>query len=186
MKLYVARHGQTDWNAEDRICGISDIPLNRHGVEQAQALADKLAEFRLAAILSSPLGRARETAAIIARAAGLDYTADARLIERNYGAFEGTSRHAEAFRQAKRQFPGRLDGGESLLQVGYRVYGLIEETRARYGGQSVLFVTHGGICKVIHSYFNDLSNEAFHAFHAKNGAFQAYECGGDDGSFTWK
>lgn len=91
MKLYLVRHGQTDWNATDRLQGQSDIPLNTAGVTQAEFLRDQIHQrgLHFDAIYSSPLQRVRKTAEIIA--AGQPITVDARLNERNAGQFEGGS-----------------------------------------------------------------------------------------------
>jgi probable phosphoglycerate mutase len=96
--LYYIRHGQTDWNAEQRFQGRKDIPLNALGRAQAKANGEKLAsllpEPSLLSYSSSPLGRARETMEIIRDALGLNpagYEIDARLIEASYGDLEGTT-----------------------------------------------------------------------------------------------
>lgn len=89
MKLYFVRHGQTDWNASDRLQGQSDIPLNETGVAQAESLRDQIRQrgLHFDAIYSSPLQRVRKTAEIIAN--GQPIIIDARLNERNAGQFEG-------------------------------------------------------------------------------------------------
>lgn len=90
MKLYLVRHGQTDWNAANRLQGQSDIPLNGIGVAQARSLRDQIRQrgLRFNAIYSSPLQRARKTAEIIAD--GGPIIIDDRLNERNIGQFEGS------------------------------------------------------------------------------------------------
>ena len=65
MALYVARHGQTQWNAENRICGRTDLPLNEVGLQQASALAEKAADCHLDVIVASPMLRARQTAELL-------------------------------------------------------------------------------------------------------------------------
>ncbi|TYP77534.1 putative phosphoglycerate mutase/uncharacterized phosphatase [Paenibacillus methanolicus] len=85
MELYVVRHGQTEWNAQNRVCGRTDIPLTAKGEEQARAIAASLADRHFDAIIASPLARARRTAEIIANARGVHITKDDRLIEQHYG-----------------------------------------------------------------------------------------------------
>lgn len=89
MKLYFVRHGETDWNAADRLQGQSDIPLNARGVAQAEFLRSQIRQRGLTfdAIYSSPLQRVRRTAEIIAD--GQPIIIDDRLMERNAGQFEG-------------------------------------------------------------------------------------------------
>jgi broad specificity phosphatase PhoE len=70
MRLYAARHGQTQWNVENKICGRTDVPLTDVGLEQARALAENAKELGLDLIIASPLLRARQTAAAVAEACG--------------------------------------------------------------------------------------------------------------------
>ena len=86
--LYL-RHGQTDWNAEGRMQGSTDIPLNATGRAQAAAAADRLANTQIDRIVASPMARAAETARIVAQSKGLTPTYDDRLKERYFGAFDG-------------------------------------------------------------------------------------------------
>ena len=122
MKLYVARHGQTRWNAENRICGRTDLPLTETGISQAQALAKKAAPLGIDLIISSPMLRAHHMAQIVAEHCGAEVMVDARLIEQNYGVFEGLDRKNPDFLANKRQFAVRYPGGESMLDMAGRIY----------------------------------------------------------------
>ncbi|MEM7267806.1 MAG: histidine phosphatase family protein [Pseudomonadota bacterium] len=86
--LYL-RHGQTDWNAEGRMQGSTDIPLNATGRAQAHAAAERLANTHVDRIIASPMARAAETARIVAESKGLTPVYDERLKERYFGAFDG-------------------------------------------------------------------------------------------------
>jgi probable phosphoglycerate mutase len=174
MKLYAARHGQTEWNSESRVCGISDINLTNKGIEQAKELSTKLIDHQIDIIFSSPLRRAKITAEIISNTIGKDYIIENRLIEQNYGFFEGVPRDMEEFKEAKKHFPSKLLGGESLFQVVHRVYNLIEETKEKYPNNNVMFVTHGSVCRVINAYFNDLSNEEYYKYYTGNCEWSEY------------
>ena len=90
-RICLVRHGETAWNAERRLQGHIDIPLNPRGLSQAEATARSLARAgeRFAALYSSDLQRARQTAEAVARAHGLAATHDARLRERHYGVLQG-------------------------------------------------------------------------------------------------
>lgn len=92
MKLFVVRHGETDWNAQHIAQGQTDIPLNAHGIEQAERLCETLKQrgLKFDAVYSSPLERVRRTAEIIT---GNQYNIvlDKHLNERNLGDLEGTS-----------------------------------------------------------------------------------------------
>lgn len=108
MKLYVVRHGQTEWNYENRVCGVSDVKLTDKGEEQANELSKIINEKRIDIIFTSPLSRAVKTAEILSSAISKDLVIDRRLIEQDYGIFEGVYRDNNNFLVAKRHFPSKL------------------------------------------------------------------------------
>ena len=174
MKLYAARHGQTQWNLENRICGRTDLPLTEAGKAQAEILAEKAASLELDRIISSPMLRARETADAVSRKCHIPVETDDRLIEQNYGIYEGKDRQDPAFLANKRMFACRYPGGESMMDVAYRVYSLIDELRGKYPDQNILMVCHGGVCRVIRTYFEDMTNEEFASYSEENAACREY------------
>ena len=89
MKLYVARHGETEWNRLNKVCGRTDSPLTDKGLQQAQLLADGLENCPIDVIIASPLSRAQETARAVAERKHLPIITDERLIEQDYGMYEG-------------------------------------------------------------------------------------------------
>lgn len=175
MKLYVARHGQTRWNLEDKVCGRTDLPLTQLGMEQAQLLADRTKDLKLGVILSSPMLRACQTAAPTAALYGLEILTDDRLVEQDYGIYEGVSRFDEGFLGNKRHFAYRYPGGESMMDVAHRVYGLLDEIREKYAGKNVLLVCHGGVCRVIRTYFEDMTNDEYFHYSEENANVREYE-----------
>lgn len=154
------RHGETPWNAERRLQGHIDVPLNARGLSQADATARSLARAgeRFAAIYSSDLQRARQTADALAQAQGLAATHDPRLRERHYGVLQGLTfaeaerQHPQTWQHFKRRAPDvALDGGgESLAILAARVHAALEEIAARHGGETVVVVTHGGVLDIVH------------------------------------
>ena len=88
--LYLARHGQTDYNLNRIFQGASDIPLNETGKKQAEALRDLLSDIPLTRAFISPLDRARETASIILKDRNIPQKVESRLIELHFGDWEGT------------------------------------------------------------------------------------------------
>ena len=174
MKVYVARHGQTQWNAENKVCGRTDQPLTEVGLAQAQLLAERTKDLKIDVIISSPLLRARQTAEPAAALHGVEILLDDRLIEQNYGIYEGVDRQDEGFLSNKRHFAVRYPGGESMMDVAYRVYSLLEEIKVRYAGRNVLLVCHGGICRVIRTYFEDMTNDAYFRYSEENAAVREY------------
>lgn len=175
MKLLVTRHGQTQWGVEHRICGRTDIPLNDAGRQQARQLAEALRARPIDLILTSPMERARETAQIIASACGAPVQAEPRLIEQNYGIYEGKDQRDPDFWENKSRFAWRYPGGESMFQLAHRVYGVLDELREKYPDKTVLIVCHGGVCRVLRTYFMDVTNEEFRAFSMGNCALEEFE-----------
>jgi len=175
MKLYVARHGQTQWNAENKVCGRTDQPLTEGGIAQAEALAEKAAELGIDLILSSPLQRAYRMAQIIGDRCGAELRTDERLIEQNYGIFEGVDRKDPGFLASKRQFAVRYPGGESMMDMAGRIYPLLGEIREKYSEKTVLLACHGGVCRVIRTYFLPMTNEEYFAYSPENCSLECYE-----------
>ena len=174
MNLYIARHGQTIWNAQNKVCGITDVDLTEKGIEQAKALAKLAADKKLDIIISSPLKRAVTTAQVVAERCNVPMEIDERLIEQNYGIYEGVDRKDEAFLNNKKNFAYKYPGGESMMQVAYRVYGLLEELKSKYADKNVLLVSHGSVCRIINTYFKDMTNEEFFNYTLENGKVEEY------------
>ena len=175
MKLYVARHGQTQWNAENKVCGHTDLPLTGVGIAQAQALAEKAEALGIDLILSSPLQRAYRMAEIIGARCGAEVQVEERLIEQNYGVYEGVDRQDPGFLANKRQFAVRYPGGESMMDMAGRIYPLLEEIRERYSEKTVLLACHGGVCRVIRTFFMPMTNEEYFAYSPENCSVECYE-----------
>ena len=175
QSLYFTRHGETVWNVENKICGVTDIPLTDNGRAQARALGRRLAvePTGITRILCSPLIRASETARLIAAETGLPLTVEPRLREQAFGRYEGTPRNGAAFALAKLHFIDRFDGGESMLQLAARIYALLDELRGQDG--PVLLVAHNGIARVVQSYFHDMTNEQFALFGIANCELRRYD-----------
>ncbi|HEY4153209.1 MAG TPA: histidine phosphatase family protein [Pseudolysinimonas sp.] len=174
--LYLVRHGETDWNRQRRIQGLTDIPLNETGRAQARATGMLLTRRRWDAIFSSPLDRARETASIIAAEVGLaEPTLVDALVERNYGQAEGMD-----WLQVETRFPHGtvVPGRESREQVGARVIPALMELAANRPGEALLVVSHGG---AIRSVLNEvepgashgsITNGSVHSFRLEDGALR--------------
>ena len=175
MKLYIARHGQTLWNLENKVSGRTDIPLTEMGLQQAAQLADNAKGKGIEVIIASPLLRARQTAQAVSDAIGVPVQIDERLIELDFGAFEGGPRSDPDFQYTRAQFPTRYPGGESAFQLCHRVYGCLEDVKRKYDGKTVLLVCHGGVCRMVRSYFMDLSNDEYSYYFAPNAELVEYE-----------
>ena len=93
MKLFLLRHGETDWNKEWRLQGFSDIPLNEKGIEQAKEAALGVKNIKFDAVYASPLDRAVTTASIIGNVPRESIICDERILEADFGPFEGKPYH---------------------------------------------------------------------------------------------
>jgi broad specificity phosphatase PhoE len=173
--LYLARHGETDDNREPiRVQGFSDTPLNHTGRRQAAELAERVAALGVAALWSSDLSRARETAEIVGARICLEPRLDQRLREANRGEWEGRrfidierqepERYA-AWRRAGASF--RFPGGESLLDQQRRVMAALADVR-RAGELPALVVCHGGAIRVALCAGDPRGLDAFHDFDVPN------------------
>ena len=165
--IYFARHGETVWNVENKICGMTDSPLTEKGRQQARELGRKVREsgVRIDEILYSPLSRAADTA--VAEATGLPARCEPRLREQCFGRYEGTPRDGAEFRISKTHFADRYGDGESMMQLAQRIYNLLDELR-QDEDKTYLLVAHNGIARVVESYFHDMTNEDYAAAGIKN------------------
>ncbi|MBR3282995.1 MAG: histidine phosphatase family protein [Ruminococcus sp.] len=170
MKIYSTRHGQTEYNRTDTILGTTDIELNETGIAQAEELAEKVRELGcIDIIIASPMKRAQKTARITAEKNGIDMITDERLREWDYGCYEGKTRFTDGFAENKINFGVRMGKtGESLLQLSHRVYSALDDIIRKYHDKTVLIVSHGGVCRVIETYFNDMSTEKFAGWFMEN------------------
>jgi probable phosphoglycerate mutase len=142
----LVRHGQTDWNAQRRLQGSTDIPLNDVGRGQAGDAVTVLSGYEWNAIVSSPLSRAAETADLIAAGLGLSVARRVpELTERSFGPAEGLQAGAEL--DALRT-PGGFRGAESEEEAAIRGLGALEALAEEFSGGRVLVVAHGTLIRV--------------------------------------
>lgn len=164
MKIFVTRHGETDGNALRQVCGKRDVSINSNGEKQALLLGNKLKNQGIDLIISSPMIRTIMTSEIIAKEINAKIITDNRLIEQDYGDYEGVSWDNPDFLRVKSQFAFKYPNGESMFMTAQRVYNFLDEIREKYKENKILIVTHGGICRILHTYFYDFTNEEF--FHS--------------------
>ncbi len=144
--FWFLRHGETDWNAEGRSQGRTDVPLNATGVAQAHAAADLLRNRGIASIVSSPLSRARDTAGVIAAALGLPVAVLAGLQEVSFGVNEG---HAMGPAWFDEWIAGTFtpQGAESFAELRARAAGAVAD--ALQHAPPVLVVAHGALFRAL-------------------------------------
>ncbi len=154
MKLIFVRHGQTEWNEKRLLQGSTDIPLNREGIKQAEALRSELYDIPIDFAVTSPLLRARQTAQVICKDRGLKAEPDVRIAERGFGNFEGAFFDRALFaRWWLPGFDGGADGIEPLDKFCGRVFSLLDELAERFERRTVLMVAHGGVSIAVQRYF---------------------------------
>ncbi|PYN08602.1 MAG: alpha-ribazole phosphatase [Candidatus Rokuibacteriota bacterium] len=156
MRLLLARHGETTWNAERRFQGRTDVALSPRGRAQAEALGGALRGYRIAAAYVSPFRRARETAEVALAGTGVPVTPVEELRELSLGEWEGCTvdevraREGDPYRAwllAPHDCPP--PGGEPLDAVSARVRAAIDHISALHpNGDDVLVVAHGGVISV--------------------------------------
>ena len=180
--LYLIRHGETVWNAERRIQGHQNSSLNVLGRAQARAAATALSPFPLAAIYTSDLGRAAETACIIAAPRHLSPIQDLRLREAYFGAWED-----HTIEEISQRWPDiyiawrnnslqtRPPGGETLEQVQARVAAFVDEIVEKYPTQHIAIVGHGGSLRAIVAMALGADLAIFRHFRIENGALSVVQ-----------
>ncbi len=151
-RIFMVRHGETQWNQLGKYQGVSDSPLTDRGKVQVDRMGSALQAHQISfsALYASPLGRADESAAIIAPYLDMQVRIDERLKERNYGIFEGFTRKEVEQRfphevKMNREQPGFvIPKGESREDILRRVKEFLHDMVMLHGGEDVLLVTHGG------------------------------------------
>ncbi len=177
VRICLVRHGETAWNAERRLQGHSDVPLNSVGEAQARATAGQLAGLQFDAIYTSDLVRARRTAQACATVLGMTEIPEPALRERHFGRFQGLTydeareRHPEAYQRFEARDTGYdFDGGESLEQFYARICTAIRDIADRHPGGQLLVVAHGGVLDCINRMVRGLELQPQRDFLIPNAA----------------
>lgn len=157
MKIYVVRHGQTDWNVKNRLQGNVDVPLNTEGIIQARNLSTLIKNIDFDVIFSSPLSRALDTAKIINKYHNVDLQVNDALLERNYGSIEGIyGNEYDKFLYWDYEVNCTDKNVESIQHFFDRIYKFIDYLKKYYSNNNILLVTHSGVNIAINCYFNGL------------------------------
>ncbi|MDE6517052.1 MAG: histidine phosphatase family protein [Acetatifactor sp.] len=158
MKIYLIRHGETDWNLEQRLQGATDIPLNENGLELARETAQGLRDVAFDVIYTSPLKRARQTAEIIRGERDIPLIDEPRIREIGFGIYEGYCCSPKNFTIPDPAFmnffmdPGNYippQGAESIEQLCQRTTDFLHEVAYSpdNAGKTILFSSHGAAVK---------------------------------------
>jgi len=179
--VYAVRHGETEWNRAGRQQGHQDSPLTPTGVRQAELLADGLGGKRIEAMYSSDLGRAIQTAEIIAKRLDLKIRPDIRLRERNLGILQGLTRDQFELRYPEEFYRFNaadadyvVPGGESLRQLFDRCVSCAEEIAGKNKGKCILIVGHGGVLRSLFHKATDTPPAGLRRFSLYNAAINLF------------
>lgn len=160
MNLYVVRHGETIWNIEHRVQGITDIPLTEKGRREANELRDLIDSLNIDVVISSPLSRARETAKILVDSK-LPINIDDRIKERDWGLNEGADIDSvDSWDCWDVVLNTKVQNIECVQDFMYRVSSFIEDIKIRYKNKNVLVVTHSAVSRVIHYLLESIPEDA--------------------------
>lgn len=161
MKLYIMRHGETDWNKEKRLQGQSDIDLNEFGRKLAYKTKEGLKEVPFDLVITSPLKRARETALIVKGDREIPIIEDARIEEMCFGEYEGLYCKGEKFNIPDEEFKNFFDaperyratrGGENFSEFNERIEHFLDDVfnNKDYQNDTILVSVHGAVlCAIL-------------------------------------
>ena len=160
MNLYVVRHGETIWNVEKKVQGITDIPLTDKGREEASELQELISTLSLDVVISSPLERTRETAKILVDSK-LPINTDDRIKERDWGMNEGALIDTvDKWDCWDVILNTKVQNIECIQDFMYRVSDFIEDIKVKYKDKNVLIVTHSAVSRVIHYLLGTIPEDA--------------------------
>ena len=181
-RLCIVRHGETAWNAEHRVQGQLDVPLNAIGRAQAQAAANVLKREAFDAVYSSDLSRARQTAQPAANSFSMEIRLEKDLRERHYGIFERLTyaevkvRYPEDYARFEARDPEyAFRTGESLRDFSARSIAVLSRIAERHAGENILVFTHGGVLDKLYRFVTGLPLSAPRDFGIPNAGLNRIE-----------
>jgi probable phosphoglycerate mutase len=188
-RICMVRHGETAWNAEGRVQGQLDIPLNDVGRAQARATAEVLASHDFSAIYCSDLMRVRQTCEPSAKKLALPVTYLPELRERHYGMFETLT-----YTEVREKFPEQyarfrdkdpdfdFEGGETLRGFNDRSLKVVADIIGRHAGEQILVFTHGGVLEMVYRHARAVGLSSARDFEIPNAGINWIEVTAD----AWK
>ena len=157
MKIYVTRHGQTDWNVQGKTQGRADIELNEVGINQAKQTREELKNVDIDLIICSPLKRAKKTAEIINEGRNIPIIFDDQIMERDFGEFEGEKIKFDEFWDYNAH--PRYEKAETIQEIISRISNFLDKIKEEYKDKNILIVTHGGVSIAINCYFKGIPED---------------------------
>lgn len=175
-KLYVVRHGKTDWNNLGILQGLTDIPLNEQGINEAKQLANNINLNNIDICICSPLKRTKQTADILVNKK-VEILYDDLIIERNFGDYEGKKVDYDLI--ATHWDYKKNDSNhsiESIRECLDRAKKFLNKINKKYNNKNILIVSHGSFIKALHfAVLGYNENTDFLSFNARNTTLYEYE-----------
>ncbi len=173
MKIYLMRHGETNWNKEKRMQGRTDIELNENGRQQAISAREKFERLNIDLIISSPLIRAKQTAKLVSEGTNIPIIYKEELMERGYGELEGKIIKGDAFYKNDSTYDLEKNTNiyniETVKILCKRIWNLLDEIKEKYPDKNILLVSHGGTSRAIKAYFEGIpENKVLKPANIKN------------------
>jgi probable phosphoglycerate mutase len=190
-RFCLVRHGETDWNAERRLQGHTDIPLNARGLAQAAEMAKALknTNFQFDVLFTSDLHRAKQTANAIESLYAVSAIIHSSLRERHLGVLQGLTIGEAPLIEPElwkthlsRNIHQEFRGGESILQFANRIKTTLQEIQVKHGGKTILLVSHGGALDMMYRIASNQALDAERMVAVPNASLNWISC---DGS-SWK
>lgn len=154
--IYITRHGQTGWNVQKKVMGRCDEPLNETGKQQALETKNNLSNTDIDLIICSPLLRAKQTAQVINESRNIPIIYDERIIERDFGEFEGMQTKDFDFHGYWDYYKNlQFKKAENIEIFFNRIYDFLNDITKQYQDKNVLLVAHGGVSIPVACYFNE-------------------------------
>jgi len=154
--LIIVRHGRTEWNRVERFRGRADLALDEEGRKQAQAASERIKEWPVAAVYSSPLRRARETAESLAKQVGLEVKELSGIIDIDYGQWQGLSPDEATAKDGDLYYKWQhsphqvaFPNGESLKEVQERATSALDNLIEQHKKETIALVSHKVVCQVL-------------------------------------
>ena len=182
-RLYLVRHGETDWNRSGQIMGSRPVPLNANGMSQARELAQRLSTLPIQKLYSSPVDRARQTADIVASALQVPVTIENGLTEIGVGEWEGKFWDELVDDIARINFyaspqDARPPGGETLREVQSRAVAAVQRTCLDEESGPVVLVSHADIVRAILGHYLRIDLELVRQMRIDHASLSALDLNG--------
>ena len=174
MNIYLIRHGETDYNLQHKIQGITDTVLNETGIKQAKFAKVEFDKLDIDLIICSTLTRAKQTADIINEDKQIKTLYSDLLVERNFGTLEGAYKNEDEFKKMMKDDTFLVKDMETLSMLYDRAKKIIDKVIREYNNKNVCIITHGGFALTLEKYIFEITNNNNSPSHLDNCEIRKY------------